>query len=87
MMAKRLLFHAILPGPHQPQIDWENFLRKARSLQLPTDAERLAPNVWLLPDEGDAYLLLSRLGHEHAIETRILPFRPASDWQPLSSRP
>jgi hypothetical protein len=85
---KLLLLHAIQPGSHEPrQNDWAMFLRHATLLQLPAEAEQLAPNVWLLPDDGKAYLLLSRLGHQHAIETRTLPFSSAYDWKPLSPRP
>jgi hypothetical protein len=85
---KLLLFHAIQPARHQPQQDWANFLREAGLLQLPADAEQLAPNVWLLPDdEEQTYLRLSRLGHRHATATRIRPFFPASGWQPLSTPP
>ena len=81
---KTLLFHAIQPGSHQPQRDWANFLRAASFLELPAQAEQLAANIWLLPDDGKAYLDLARIGHQHATETRILPFVHASDWQPLS---
>ena len=84
---KSLLFHAIQPGSHQPQRDWANFLREAALFQLPALAERLSPNVWLLPDDGQIYLHLSRIGHRHAIATRVLPFVSASDWQPLSTPP
>ena len=84
---KLLLFHAIAAERHQSQIDWKNFLREASDLPLPDDAEILAPNVWLLPDDKRSYLLLSRLGQKHAIETRCLPFSSASDWQLLSSCP
>lgn len=86
MNPKKLLFHAVEPERHQPQRDWANFLRDAGNLALPPDAERLAPNVWLLPDDDRSYLLLSQLGERHATETRILPLSPASDWQPLSHR-
>jgi hypothetical protein len=84
---KYLLFHAIRPESHQPQQDWLNFLRDAASSRLPAGAERLAQNVWVLPDDGRTYLVLSRIGDAHATETRILPFASALDWQPLSRRP
>jgi hypothetical protein len=84
---KSLLFHAIQPASHQPQRDWANFLRDAALVQLSADAEQLAPNVWLLPDDGRTYLLLSQMGQRHATETRVRPFVSASDWQPLSTRP
>jgi hypothetical protein len=84
---KSLLFHAIQPGRHQPQLDWANFLREAGDLALPEGTEQLAPNVWLLPDDGQTYLFLSRIGHRHAIATRTLPFVHASGWQPLSTPP
>jgi hypothetical protein len=84
---RSLLFHAIQPDRHQPQLDWANFLREAALLRLPAGAEQLAPNVWLLPDDGKTYLLLSQMGQRHATETRIRPFVSASDWQPLSTRP
>lgn len=84
---KTLLFHAIQPGRERSQTDWENFLREASFLKLPEQAERLAPNVWLLPDDDEhTYLTLSQLGEKHATETRICPFVGASDWQPLSPR-
>jgi hypothetical protein len=81
---KRLLFHAIPPSPDRPQAQWGDFLRDAALLPLPADAEQLAENTWLLPDDGKSYLLLGRLGHQHATETRVLPFFPASAWQRLS---
>lgn len=84
---KILLFHAIAPQRHQSQKDWAMFVREAASLPLPDEAEQLAPNVWLLPDDGKTSLLLSRIGEKTATETRIRPFLSASDWQPLSHRP
>jgi len=86
-MKRLVLFHAIQPARHEPQRDWANFLREAALLNLPEDAEQLAPNVWLLTDDKRAYLGLSRTCHAHAIASRILPFSSANDWQPLSTRP
>lgn len=85
---KSLLFHAIQPERHEPrQLDWDGFLRDAALVALPAEAERLARNVWLLPDDPSAYLSLSRIGHQHAIATRVLPVVHGSDWQPLSTLP
>ncbi len=80
---KRLLLHAIRPAADDRADDWERFLREAALLNFPPDAEQLAPNIWLLPDD-QAYLRLSQLGHQLGIATRILPFSPVSDWQPFS---
>jgi len=84
---KSLLFHAIQPASHQPQVDWTVFLNDASNLPLPLQTERLARNVWLLPDDGQSYLLLSRLSHQRAIASRVLPVVHASAWQPLSTPP
>lgn len=84
---KSLLFHAIEPGRHQSQLDWENFLRDAALSDLPDSAEQLAPNVWILPNDNRSYLMLAQIGSRHSIATRTLPFVHASGWQPLSSPP
>ena len=85
---KKLLFHAIQPARHEPrQLDWEGFVHDAGLEPLPAEAEQLAPNVWLLPNDGNSYLALSKMGQRHSIATRLLPFVPASDWQPLSTPP
>ncbi len=84
---KMLLFHAVPPESHQSRIDWEGFLREAADFQLPAEAERLAPYVWLLPAEGRAYLDLANIGRNHAIETRCQTFVHGSGWQPLSPPP
>ena len=85
---KSLLFHAIRPDPvSRGTLDWDSFLRAAAQAALPDAVDRLAPNVWLLPDDGQSYLLLSQIGHRWSIATRILPFVHASDWQPLSPPP
>ena len=84
---KSLLFHAIQPSSHQPQMDWANFLREAGNLALPQGAERLGLNVWLLPDDGKTYLDLSRIGRQHATATRVLAIVHSSDWQPVSTPP
>lgn len=81
---KTLLFHAIQPASHQPQLDWANFLRDASFLKLPDGSEQLARNVWLLPDELNACQDLARLGRQHAIATRVLAIVHSSNWQPLS---
>jgi len=80
---KLILFQAIPPKREQPQRDWINFLTAAEQFPLPDHAEKLAPNVWILP-EGQAYLDLSRLAAKHATATRCLPFAASSGWQPLS---
>lgn len=85
---KTLLFHAIPPGRDDPrQLDWHNFLHDAALLEMPTGAEQLAPNVWLLPDEINSCVVLSRLCHQRAIATRVLAIVHASDWHPLSPPP
>ena len=84
---KSLLFHAIPPEAHQSQRDWENFLRDAALEPLPADAEQLARNVWLIPDDGRTYLVLSPIGHRNAIATRVLRVAHGSEWQRLSSPP
>jgi hypothetical protein len=84
---KQVLFHAIPAESHQSQRDWTNFLRDASFVELPEQAEQLAPNVWVLPDDNRSYLLLSCVAQKNAIETRILPFSTGSDWQPLSTHP
>src|SRR5277367_3391972 len=73
---KRLMFHAIQPQPHEPQGDWENFLREASFLQLPQDTEQLAPNVWLLPDDRLSYLELSKVGQRNAMRLGFYHFCP-----------
>jgi hypothetical protein len=84
---KSLLFHAIEPDPVQRgSFDWNSFLREAALAELPEGVERLARNVWLLPDD-QTYLILSRIGHRWSIATRILPFVHGSDWQSLSTPP
>src|SRR5216684_5640379 len=65
---KSLLFHAIQPA--NPNQSWDDFLFDAATLALPQQTQRLAPNVWILPADDRAYLDLSRLGHQHGIETR-----------------
>jgi hypothetical protein len=83
---KTLLFHAVPAQSHQSQLDWENFLREAALLQLPTGSEQLAPNVWMLPDDGtDRHLAL--IGHRNAIATRVLAVVHSSNWQALSPPP
>lgn len=84
---KSRLFHAIPPSPDEPQDAWSAFLRDAALWALPEDAECLAPNVWVLPDDRRSYLDLAQIGHRHGIETRTLPFVAASEWQPLSRHP
>ena len=71
---KSLLFHAQVPDFDEPQAGWLNFLQDASATRLPEATERLAQNVWLLPDDGEAWRLLSQIGHQHGIATRILPF-------------
>lgn len=85
--SKYVLFHAVPPQSHQPQRDWANFLHATALIDLPDGSEQLAENVWVLPDDRQSYLVLSRIGDAHATETRMLPFSSASDWQPLSRRP
>lgn len=84
---KRHLFHAIPPASHESQSGWEGFLRDTELEHLPAEVEKLARNVWLLPDDHKTYLVLSKIGHAHAIATRMLPFLSASGWQPLSTHP
>lgn len=85
---KTLLFHAIQPDPVQRgRHDWDSFVREASLADLPDGVEKLAPNVWLLPDETESCLTLSRLGHRWSIATRVLAIVHASDWQPLSPPP
>jgi hypothetical protein len=84
---KSLLFHAIPAATHQLQFDWNEFLREAANYQLPRGAEQLAENVWLLPDDDRTYRDLAKLGHQHAIETRVRPIVHVSDWQRLSPPP
>ena len=67
---KFLLFHAIRPdfaarGNH----DWDSFLCEASQVQLPPGAERLAPNVWLLPDGCQTEGELGRRGERWSIES------------------
>jgi hypothetical protein len=82
---KILLFHAIRPIDRDD--DWERFLQETALLDLPPEGEQLAPHIWLFPDDGTAYLRLSRIGHQLGIATRVLPFFPSSGWQPLSRPP
>jgi hypothetical protein len=84
---KSLLFNAIPPDSRGSRPDWDAFLRAAALEQLLMGAEQLAPNVWVLPDDGQTYLILSRIGDRWSIATRTLPFSRASDWQPLSTPP
>jgi hypothetical protein len=79
---KSLLFHAIQPT--KTSQDWDDFLFDAATLALPDGAEKLAPNVWLLPPNDQAYLRLAQIGHQHGIETRCVAVVHSSAWQPLS---
>jgi|HubBroStandDraft_4_1064222.scaffolds.fasta_scaffold2400246_1 hypothetical protein len=43
---RTVLFHAASKGF---PIDWSDFLRETRDLDVPAEADQLADNVWLLP--------------------------------------
>jgi hypothetical protein len=81
---KLILFHAIKPSDEERAEDWETFLVETALAELPPEVEKLAPNVWLLPDEHRVSAQLSRIGHQLGIETRCLPFSSPTPWQPLS---
>jgi len=76
---KRLLFHAC---PSDDPASWNDFLRKVSLWEPPEDAERLAPNVWVIPD-GLAVLQLGRICYENSIVSRCLPIRYKAEWQNL----
>ena len=78
---RSLLFRAIMPS--ERRVDWENFLREVSDLALPAGAERLAPNVWLLPARGEADLLLGRICRRHDISSRCLSIVHRSEWSTL----
>lgn len=85
---KMLLFHAVKPAPHEPrELDWDGFTREARIWTLPEGAERLAPNVWVLPDDGKAEMDLANIAQRYDIATRSRPFARESSWHQLSRLP
>jgi hypothetical protein len=79
---KSLLFHAPRSDPDDDE-GWSRFLGEASLWLLPDGADQLAPNVWLLPARGNAYLELARLCRQHSIAPRCLEIAHAAGWNRL----
>jgi hypothetical protein len=80
---RSFLFHAI--EPENPSQNWHDFLFDAANLALPEGVEKLAPNVWLLPQNDQTYHRLAQLGHQHGIETRYVVVERSPVWQSPSA--
>jgi|SRR3954454_2121460 hypothetical protein len=77
------LLHVRIPDQSRPQKDYENFVREARQLQLPSGVDTLAENVWLveIPDHQPLLTQLIALAKKHAIACRSLEVDTGPTWR------